>query len=486
MTSAADNSRLLQAGALKRAMSPERIAKLKLDQLHMVVRNIRPGVFGLPLLGLTICFVLAEWVPFAQLGLWLGGVIAATAFYGAGHYFFLKFGRNQLNHAERWIWLLVGQQAVFSVIWVLPPLVFWNECGDLGRMFMLMVYACNMAGGAAITSPCPRYAAVSIVTSAVAIILPPILQGGGFYIGIAVLAAGFTFFMAFMAQQVYAIARDMLLLREDRNDLIEQLTAAKIESDKARYRAEAASQAKSEFLANMSHELRTPLNAILGFSEIMKGEVFGPVGSPQYAEYAGHIHSSGEHLLGLINDVLDLSRIEAGRFVVKATEIDLKDQIASALNLFAVRAAEGKVDLVRQIEDNLPLLIADERALRQILLNLISNAVKFTPENGTVTVFARRNQLGGLDLGVSDTGVGIAENDLAFVFEAFGQGQHDISVKEKGTGLGLPIVRGLIEAHGGKVTLQSQVGKGTTVVASFPRERLTSSQPVPIRLTAVS
>jgi two-component system cell cycle sensor histidine kinase PleC len=485
MTPAADNPYSLHPRTAKRAISPERAARLKLDQLVMVVQNIRPGVVGLPMLALTICFILAEWVPVASLEWWFGGVVAATAFYAVGHVSFLRSGRLQLNHADRWTWVLTGQQAVFSVIWNLPPLLFWSECNDLGRMFLIMIYACNMAGSAAIASPCPPYAAMSILISAVAIIVPPALQGGGFYIGIAVLSTGFTFFMAFLSRQVFVTARDMLLLREDKNDLIEQLTAAKIESDKARYRAEAASHAKSEFLANMSHELRTPLNAILGFSEIMKGEVFGPVGSPQYVEYAGHIHSSGEHLLGLINDVLDLSRIEAGRFVIKATEIDMRDQIAGALSLFAVRAAEGKIDLKRDIESNLPLLIADERALRQIMLNLISNAVKFTPEHGTVTVFARRNPLGGMDLGVTDSGVGIAPHDLTYVFEAFGQGQHDISVREKGTGLGLPIVRGLVEAHGGKVQLKSELGKGTTVTATFPRERMTAPQPVPIRLAAV-
>ena len=485
MTSAAKHPYQPQEHATKRALSADRAAKLKLDQLQMVVKNIRPGAIGLPVLALTICFILAEWVPLVQLELWFAGVLAGTAFYAAGHYFFMRRGRTQLEHADRWVWALSVQSAVFNIIWVVPPLFFWSECNDLGRMFLLMVYACNMAGAAAITSPCRPYGLPALITSAVAIVLPPLLQGGGFYYGIAILGAGFSFFMAFMAQQVHATARDMLMLREDKNDLIEQLTAAKIESDKARYRAEAASHAKSEFLANMSHELRTPLNAILGFSEIMKGEVFGPVGSPQYAEYAGHIHSSGEHLLGLINDVLDLSRIEAGRFVIKAIEIDLKDQIASALNLFAVRAAEGKIDLKRDIESDLPLLIADERAVRQVLLNLISNAVKFTPEDGTVTVFARRNQQGGLDVGVTDTGVGISANDVTYVFEAFGQGQHDISIKEKGTGLGLPIVRGLVEAHGGKVSLASELDKGTTVTVSFPRERLTAPQAVPIRLAAV-
>jgi two-component system cell cycle sensor histidine kinase PleC len=485
MTSAAANSSSSSQRTAKRAMSPERAAKLKLDQLSMVVQNIRPGVIGLPLLALTICFVLAEWVPLRELEWWFAGVVGVTIFYGIGHAQFLHRGRTELKKVDHWIWILVGQQAAFSIVWNLPPIIFWHECNDLGRMFLIMIYACNMAGGAAITSPCPPYGAVSVLTSAIAIIVPPLLQGGGFYVGIAVLAAGFTFFMAFMGRQVYITARDMLMLREDKHDLIEQLTAAKIESDKARFRAEAASLAKSEFLANMSHELRTPLNAILGFSEIMKGEVFGPVGSPQYAEYAGHIHSSGEHLLGLINDVLDLSRIEAGRFVIKAAEIDLRDQIASALNLFAVRAAEGKIDLKREIEPNLPLLIADERALRQIILNLISNAVKFTPEHGTVTVFARRGTHGGMDIGVTDTGAGIASHDLSYVFEAFGQGQHDVTIREKGTGLGLPIVKGLVEAHSGRVHLTSEVGKGTTVIATFPRERMTAPQPVPIRLAAV-
>jgi two-component system cell cycle sensor histidine kinase PleC len=167
------------------------------------------------------------------------------------------------------------------------------------------------------------------------------------------------------------------------NELIEQLTAAKFESDKARQRAEAASQAKSKFLANMSHELRTPLNAILGFSEVMRDEVFGNLGSSQYVGYATDIHKSGEHLLGLINDVLDLSRIEAGRFVVRAEEINVPEAIRTAHAMFELRAATMSIKLKSEIDPALPLLLADERACRQILINLISNAVKFTPPGGT-------------------------------------------------------------------------------------------------------
>jgi two-component system, cell cycle sensor histidine kinase PleC len=255
MTSVADHPFSLHPSAAKRALTPERAAKLKLDQLVMVVQNIRPGAIGLPFLALIICFILAEWVPFTALAWWFVGVVATTGFYSIGHQVFLRSGRHQLNRADHWTLVLTTQAVAFNIIWVLPPLLFWSECSDLGRMFLIMVYACNMAGGAAITSPCPPYSIATLVTSAIAIIVPPLLEGGGFYLGIALLSIGFTFFMAFMARQVYVTARDMLLLREDKNDLIEQLTAAKIESDKARYRAEAASQAKSEFLANMSHEL---------------------------------------------------------------------------------------------------------------------------------------------------------------------------------------------------------------------------------------
>jgi two-component system cell cycle sensor histidine kinase PleC len=312
-----------------------------------------------------------------------------------------------------------------------------------------------------------------------------LLHGGATHYGLAVLGVGLCGWMIHLGRTTYVGARDLFLTREDKNDLIEQLAAAKIESDKARHRAEAASQAKSEFLANMSHELRTPLNAILGFSEIMKGEVFGPLGSPQYIEYAGHIHGSGRHLLGLINDVLDLARIEAGRFVVRAVEINLREAVGEALTQFEVRAAQANIRMKVEIENGLPLLLADERAIRQVLLNLISNAVKFTPGGGTVTVFARRSALGGMEFGVSDSGCGIDPADIDTVFEAFGQGQHDVAARDKGTGLGLPIVRGLIEAHNGKVKLTSELGKGTTVTCTFPRERLTAPQPVPIRLATV-
>jgi len=467
-----------------RTLSPERAAKLELDQLRLVDENFSPGILGFPIIGATLVLMLWHWVPAEPLIVWFAAVVAASIFFWSLHRWFRKTAPPP-SESRRWSWILFAGMAVFCAIWTAPPLLFWRYGDDLSHLFLVLVYACNMAGGAALAAPYPRFAAVSIGTSAFVMIAPTVAEGTPFYFGIAALSLFFTGFMIHMSRNVFLTARDMLLLREDRNDLIELLTAAKIESDKARQRAETASHAKSEFLANMSHELRTPLNAILGFSEIMKGEVFGALGSPQYAEYAKHINDSGHHLLGLINDVLDLAKIEAGRYVVRAVEIDVRDAIDSAMKLFTVQAAQGGTALTVEAEHGLPLLLADERGIRQILLNLISNAVKFTPAGGTVTAFARRSPSGGMEVGVSDTGCGIDPADVNTVFEAFGQGQHDVAAREKGTGLGLPIVRGLVEAHGGKVKLESTLGKGTTFTCSFPRERLTAPQPVPIRLATV-
>ena len=470
--------------ASARAPTLERAAKLELAQLMLAEKNIQPGAYAMPAFTLTLCVMLAVWVPVAYLAYWFIGMCAASLRYWAGHKFLCQTNLSA-DVIRQWHLGLSAASFLANIVWIAPAFAFYWMCPDTGHMLIALVIGCSMAAGVALGAPSRPYVLSALVPYAVALIIPPVVVGDAFHLGLAVLGSGLSMFMAHLGHTMHSGARDLFLTREEKNELIEQLAAAKIESDKARLRAEAASQAKSEFLANMSHELRTPLNAILGFSEIMKGEIFGRLGSPQYVEYADHIHGSGQYLLGLINDVLDLARIEAGRFVVSAVEIDLRRAATDALKLFEVRAAQCNVALKLDIEQRLPLLLADERAMRQILLNLISNAVKFTPGGGTVSVFARRSALGGMELGVVDTGVGIDPADIDAVFEAFGQGQHDIAVRDKGTGLGLPIVRGLVEAHGGKMRLSSELGKGTTVTCYFPRERMTAPQPVPIRLATV-
>jgi signal transduction histidine kinase len=274
-----------------------------------------------------------------------------------------------------------------------------------------------------------------------------------------------------MSRQIYSTARDMLLLRDDKNELIEALAHSKAESDRARERAEAASRAKSEFLANMSHELRTPLNAILGFSEMIYSTSRG-ANVAQSTEYAKLVHQSGNHLLALVNDILDLARIEAGRIVLRETEMDLARLVDSTARLMAARAGSAGLTLITDVAGDLPLLRSDERALRQILINLLSNALKFTPTGGEIVTFARVSNSGDVVFGVRDTGIGIDPGDHLRVFQSFGQGRHDVAIADKGTGLGLMIVKGLTEAHGGRVQLESQPGHGTCVTIILPAARV--------------
>jgi PAS domain S-box-containing protein len=240
---------------------------------------------------------------------------------------------------------------------------------------------------------------------------------------------------------------------------------------RARDAAELANRSKSEFLANMSHELRTPLNAIIGFSELMKNEVLGSIGVPAYSGYIRDIHDSANHLLNIINDILDLSRIEAGKLKLFETAVDLGAAAQATARLVTDRAADSGVRVSADIEPNLPTLLGDERLVKQILINLLANAVKFTPRGGSVVVRAFKDADGRLGLSVADTGIGIAEADLLRVMEPFGQADGSLRRRYEGTGLGLPLVRSFVELHGATFDLKSQVGSGTTATVVFPAER---------------
>jgi PAS domain S-box-containing protein len=234
--------------------------------------------------------------------------------------------------------------------------------------------------------------------------------------------------------------------------------------------ARVAGESKSAFLANMSHELRTPLNAIIGFCEMIMLETFGPLGDPRYSAYLKDIHFSGNHLLQLIEDILDLTKAEASKIELDERPLDLEVAAANAVRLLAERARRGGVAVKLAFPSDLPVVRADERRLRQVLLNLLSNAVKFTPPGGTVTVSARRAPEGGLVLAVSDTGIGIAAKDLERVFQPFVQ--LDRTHQQEGTGLGLALCRKLVEVHGARIALASRPGHGTTVEVHLPPERV--------------
>ena len=245
--------------------------------------------------------------------------------------------------------------------------------------------------------------------------------------------------------------------------------------------AKLANRAKSEFLAAMSHELRTPLNAIIGFAEMMKRQMLGPLGNGTYLEYSDAVHQSGLHLLGIVNDVLDFAKIEAGKAEIIDEQVDVRLTVLASIRMVRERAAAVGIELGSTFDPRICEIVADRRKFLQILVNLLSNSVKFTPTAGKVWVSGTLEEDGGLALAVSDTGIGMAELDIPRALMPFGQIDSALSRKYDGTGLGLPLTKRMVELHGGTLTISSEVGVGTTVTVRFPKHRVPISEPASLK-----
>ncbi|HLY06563.1 MAG TPA: ATP-binding protein [Rhizomicrobium sp.] len=454
------------------APSLERMPENRLarEQLRLALKNLKPNCWLMPLLGAVICLMFSRWISLPVLALWLAMVVVGGSYLGVVAYTFLARDAERLARRNWTLHASIGY-ALFSASWASLAFLFWRHGDDLNQMLILLVIACTLAGNAALVGASKPLTVIGYTILGFALVIDPLREGGIVYYCLAALAFGYVCYLSFMSRQIYFTAHDMLLLRDDKNGLIEALARSKEESDFARERAEAASRAKSEFLANMSHELRTPLNAILGFSEMIFSNALA-TNPAKYKEYAKLVHESGNHLLALVNDILDLAKIESGKFELRESDIDIGVLAGETVVLLADQAAVAQLNLLAEVEPGLPLLRADGRALRQILINLLSNAIKYTPSGGEVAVFARLAESGEIMLGVRDTGIGIDPRDQLRVFSSFGQGRHDVATGDKGTGLGLSIVKGLCEAHGGKVTLASELGQGTCVTIALPAARL--------------
>ncbi|OXT00305.1 two-component sensor histidine kinase [Notoacmeibacter marinus] len=414
-----------------------------------------PSVALVWMLGALICFVPRQIVAWQVLR--------------------LPESKVDLNAYRQWFRLT---HIVASLPWVAFVFVPWQITAVAGDMvFRAATLLLVLAASAFIMSSIRGVLLLSFAPAVSAFCLEAFRNGDPTSAMLALMMIIGLVFFIFMARQLHASQLLEISYRAEKDSLIAELETAKGISDEARRRAEEANLAKSRFLASMSHELRTPLNAILGFSEVMAEEILGPMQNDTYREYASDIHASGEHLLELINEILDLSRIEAGRYQINEAALSLSYLIDECCHMMELRVRNKDVQLDVKIEPGLPPLIADERSVRQVLLNLLSNAIKFTPAGGSITVKAGWTTKGGQYVSVADDGPGIAEEEIPVVLSAFGQGSIAIKSAEQGAGLGLPIVQAIMHMHDGQFFLRSELRHGTTAIASFPKKRVVVDPP---------
>jgi two-component system cell cycle sensor histidine kinase PleC len=462
------------------SLKPQTPAQVHLVDQQLAIARQSSGatMYILPAAAAAIAYANRGGVPFSHLILW--PLIVAVACIGSELYVqsaAKRFDKGSPRDVRERAQAFAGMTLATSTAWALMLVMLWAPDAPVNHMFLILIVASTISGWSSLGASHLASALASMPVYFAFMVTVPLVSNDPLDITLGVLSLGFWIIMTGLLYTNYKTRERMLKLEMERGPLIDDLRRAKAESDRARDRAETASRAKSAFLANMSHELRTPLNAILGFSEIIHTRALGAAAINQYAEYGGFIHDSGKHLLTLINDILDLAKIEAGRLALREEEVSLARLISDSVQMLTVRALAGKIRLRADMPPDLPNVFGDERALRQIILNLLSNALKFTPPNGEVTVFAGVD--GDMKFGVADTGVGIELEDQAGVFESFGQGRHDAVIADQGTGLGLAIVKGLAESHGGAVALASTPGEGTRVTVTLPanriRERRTSA-----------
>jgi two-component system cell cycle sensor histidine kinase PleC len=459
----------------------QRETRINLALLRGALESLRVNRRMAPLLALTVAGMFSHWVAGTWIASWFVLVMVGIA---AQLIFIRHFPAGDLDcqAARRWTRAASAVNFLSVACWTSLGWYMWVPGNEIDHTLITIVLAATLAAHCTLAGASRQIAVPAFILYGFVMALVPLQDGTPAAVYLAIVTPFYIWYIARIANHNYIRARSAIVLLEERNSLLAELVMAKIESDRGRDKAEAASMAKSHFLANMSHELRTPLNAILGFSEVISTRMFETT-PERYYEYAGLINASGHHLLALINDILDLAKIEAGRWKLEEAEVDLFRVTDDAMQLVMWRARDGNATLENAIDPALARVFADERAVKQILLNLLSNAVKFTPEHGTVTAFGHVAADGGLVFGVSDTGVGISTEDQDRVFDSFGQGKHDVAIADKGTGLGLAIVKGLVESHGGHVRLESQVGKGTKVTIHLPHTRV---RPLVQRISSVA
>ena len=446
------------------------------ELVSMFVRNELGAIATIQLLAVIFSLASMFWAPIGEAIAWLLLVIFAKVVLLELCRRFLAMPRAEID-IKVWTRRLILAELVGGLVWAGFALVGRGTTDAASHVFIFASLIVVLAIRMTFASTVLPILYVGTIPMTIAVVARLLMLGHPFYWAMASMAVGVHVYFVFLAKGLNSTALAMLEFRAEKDALIGELEKEKAISDEARRRAEGANVAKSRFLATMSHELRTPLNAILGFSEVMKAEILGPMQNPTYKEYASNIHDSGRHLLHLINEILDLSRIEAGRYELNEEPSRLIDIAEDCHRLLKLRAESKGLRIVLDFEDHLPQIWVDERAIRQICLNLLSNALKFTPKGGTITIRIAMTESGGQLVSVKDTGPGIPKDEIPKVLQAFGQGSLAHQTAEGGTGLGLPIVQNLVELHGGTFELLSELRKGTEARVELPRQRVLHAMP---------
>jgi two-component system cell cycle sensor histidine kinase PleC len=439
--------------------------------VRLFAQSVQSASAAIILLTLGAGFAAQFWAPLDQVALWMVFSFVTQGLRHALGWAYLK-RRDPEKVAGLWRVYFVLAETCSGCAWAMLVVLLLNSPDPSARGFLLALLMLVAGMTAMVGSAVPAAVGGGLLPMMIAIVIvigPPTIRETFL---LSALCGGVLIYFIVLSSRLHRTALAGLSFQAEKDALIAELEQAKLNSDEARRRAEGANLAKSRFLATMSHELRTPLNAILGFSEVMKAELFGAHSVPTYKEYASDIHSSGQHLLMLINEILDLSRVEAGRYELKEEAVSLPGVVEECRHLLALRAKNRSITVVEALDIDLPRIWADERAVRQVTLNLLSNAIKFTPQGGEITIKVGWTPAGGQSLSIRDTGPGIPEDEIPIVLSSFGRGSMAQKNADEGTGLGLPIVRGLVELHGGEFKLLSKVREGTEVIVIFPSERV--------------
>ena len=446
------------------------------EMLRIYARNqLRLALF-MPILVVLFALANLAWVPFMPVMAWL---VACLVLEGCRLLLVRRYIAQQSAATREWLHTFTITELLYAALWMVPVLIFWQPGAILQHVFI----GASVMAGLAVRLLITGNFVTPVVTGNGLVLLALSLRAAGegdipdLAMAVMVLTLGLFFIQ--IGRRLHHNMKELLEHQRRHERLIRELRHQRDVAEHARKQAEEANHAKSQFLATVSHELRTPLNAIMGLSEIISTEMLGPVAVRRYREYAHDIHRSGSYLLHLVEDILDLSRIEAGRMEMKEEVVDVVAEAKNAINLLFMQAEARHQKLLLQTAPDVELL-GHARCIRQIWVNLLSNAIKFTPAGGRIVLSVRRREGGDLVLEVRDTGEGIPAHELNAVTRSFTRGAAATRRAVDGAGLGLTIVNGLARLHDARLELESEEGRGTTARVVFPARRVIAGVRAPL------